>query len=129
MAHQSSAAKVPSAWQRFTSVFREAHPIGRVPKFLKAHDTPSAAFHFRRFARTGVVFVPFMVGFCKSLFDLFQLASTLDQEKSEQSETKANVSFPLSSQLALHHESNDQCQQPGANAQTQKSKDGLAQDA
>jgi hypothetical protein len=68
MAHQSSAAKSPSTWQRFASVFREAHPIGRAPKYLKAYDAPGAAFHFRRFARTGVVFVPFMVGFCKFLF-------------------------------------------------------------
>jgi hypothetical protein len=124
MAHQSSATKSPSAWQRFASVFREAHPIGRVPKYLKAHDTPGAAFYFRRFARTGAVFVPFMVGFCKFLFSFLsalchgQPGST-SLELMEQ--TKTNLSFPLSSLLALHHESNDQFQQPGANSEAQTS--------
>ncbi|GAB7326034.1 hypothetical protein MBLNU13_g10070t1 [Cladosporium sp. NU13] len=63
----SSAAKAPievlSSWQRFASVFREAHPIGRVPRYLKAHDLPGAAYYFRRLGRTSSMFVPLMIGF------------------------------------------------------------------
>ncbi|KAM0712746.1 hypothetical protein Q7P35_000193 [Cladosporium inversicolor] len=63
----TSAAKAPikvlSSWQRFASVFREAHPIGRVPRYLKAHDLPGAPYYFRRLGRTSSMFVPLMIGF------------------------------------------------------------------
>jgi hypothetical protein len=100
MAHQSSAAKAPilklSSWQRFASIFREAHPIGRAPKYLKAYDAPGAAFHFRRFARTGVVFVPFMVGFCKS----FSPSSRSQRQTDECMELENEANDNLSSQSA-----------------------------
>ncbi|KAL1587895.1 hypothetical protein WHR41_03295 [Cladosporium halotolerans] len=63
----STAAKAPvrvlSSWHRFASVFREAHPIGRMPRYLKAHDLPGASYYFRRLGRAGSMFVPLMVGF------------------------------------------------------------------
>lgn len=80
MAKQSTTpaaapVRVLSAWQRFSSVFREAHPIGRMPRYLKAHDLPGAMYYARRLGRAGSMFVPCMVMFCKlfvalKVFDL-----------------------------------------------------------
>lgn len=56
---------VLTGWQRFASVFREAHPIGRAPRYLKAHDLPGAMYYARRLGRAGTMFVPAMVMFCK----------------------------------------------------------------
>ncbi|KAM0717514.1 hypothetical protein Q7P37_007366 [Cladosporium fusiforme] len=68
MAKQSTTpaaapVRVLSAWQRFSSVFREAHPIGRMPRYLKAHDLPGAMYYARRLGRAGSMFVPCMVMF------------------------------------------------------------------
>jgi hypothetical protein len=62
----STAAKTTtlSPFQKFASVFREAHPIGRVPTYLKPHDRPAMSHYLRRMGRTGKMFVPFMVAFC-----------------------------------------------------------------
>lgn len=69
MALQTKAASAPTkvltGWQRFASVFREAHPMGREPQYLKSHNLPGAMYYFRRLGRTSSMFVPVMVGFCK----------------------------------------------------------------
>jgi hypothetical protein len=64
----STAASKPllTPLQKFASVFREAHPIGRVPAYLRPHDRPAMLHYLRRMGRTGKLFVPLMVAFCKS---------------------------------------------------------------
>ena len=63
----TKATTTTTPFQTFTSLFREAHPIGRVPTYLKPHDAPAITHYLRRMGRTGKMFVPFMVAFCKSL--------------------------------------------------------------
>ena len=65
----STAASKPllTPLQKFASIFREAHPIGRVPTYLKPHDRPAMSHYLRRMGRTGKLFVPLMVAFCKSI--------------------------------------------------------------
>lgn len=106
MAHQTKAAAAPTkvltGWQRFASVFREAHPMGREPRYLKAHNLPGAMYYFRRLGRTSSMFVPVMVGFCK--YSHPQLASVVDDE-----EMKANECHD--SRLAVPFQGFDQRKQ------------------
>jgi hypothetical protein len=84
----STVASKPALtpFQKFASVFREAHPIGRVPTYLKPHDAPPLSHYLRRMGRTGKVFAPFMVAFCKYLpFRNKNNASPSIQEKNPHS--------------------------------------------